>query len=57
MPLVLSQKDHGLPVLDEVAAVFKKELILTAAEIDAQKKDVLNHIARELSWRSTTYQA
>jgi glycerol-3-phosphate dehydrogenase len=50
VPLILSRADHGLPFLDEVAAVFKKELILTTAEIEAQKKDLTNHINRELAW-------
>lgn len=53
VPLILSRVDHGLPFLDEVAAVFKKELILTTAEIEAQKKDLTNHISRELAWHNS----
>ena len=51
VPLMLAQRDHGVGLLEEIAAVFKKELILTNAEIDQQKEDFKKHIARVLNWR------
>ena len=51
VPLMLSYKDHGLSLVDKIAAVFKKELILTAAEIENQKADLNNYITHELDWR------
>ena len=49
-PLMLSQRDHGISLMDEVAQIFKRELILTNAEVEAQKIELLNYIKKELNW-------
>ena len=51
VPLMLAQRDHGLSLIDEIASVFKKELILTNAEVELQKEEFRKHISRELAWR------
>jgi len=53
VPLILAYKDHGLSFVDEIAQVFKKELILTATEIEKQKTDLMNYIQRELAWKNS----
>jgi glycerol-3-phosphate dehydrogenase len=50
-PLMLAYRDHGLDIINEIAAVFKKELILTNTEIEQQKIDLLNYINQELAWQ------
>lgn len=52
-PLMLAYRDHGLAIINEIAAVFKKELILTNAEIEQQKIELLNYINHELAWQKT----
>lgn len=51
VPLMLAKSDHGISIINEVASVFKKELILTNAEIEAQKNQVINYIEQEYAWR------
>jgi glycerol-3-phosphate dehydrogenase len=51
VPLMLAYEDHGLQFLEEISQVFKKELILTTAEIEKQKQDLLSYIEHELSWK------
>jgi glycerol-3-phosphate dehydrogenase len=52
VPLILSESDHGLKYLDDVAFVFQQELSLTEAEIAKQKSDLMSYIDSEMSWRS-----
>jgi glycerol-3-phosphate dehydrogenase len=52
VPLMLAQRDHGLLLIDDIAAVFKKELILTNAEVEKQKEDYRKFVANELAWRA-----
>ena len=48
--LFLSHKDHGVSLLNEIAAVFQKEYGLSANEIETQKTELLDYIKKELSW-------
>lgn len=52
VPLFLSQKNHGLEFLDQVADIFKSELNLSDQDIEKQKQDLKNYIAAELKWKS-----
>ncbi len=52
-PLMLAYKDHGISYLEEIAQVFKKELILTTNEIEKQKSDLTNYIQSELAWKTS----
>jgi glycerol-3-phosphate dehydrogenase len=51
VPLMLAYEDHGLQFLEEISVIFKKELILTGAEIEKQKQDLLAYIQSELAWK------
>lgn len=53
VPLILAYQDHGIEFLEEIAQVFKKELILTTNEIEKQKTDLKNYIQSELSWKES----
>lgn len=53
VPLVLSEKNHGLEFLDTIAEVFKSELSLSSVEIEKQKLDLIHYIDAELSWRNS----
>jgi glycerol-3-phosphate dehydrogenase len=53
VPLFLSQKDHGVSLLNEIAVVFQKEYGLTTNEVEAQKNELLTYIKKELSWMSS----
>lgn len=52
-PLMLAYKDHGISFLEDIAMVFKKELILTTNEIEKQKTDLMNYIHSELAWKKS----
>ena len=52
VPLFLSQKDHGISLLNEIAVVFQKEYGLSVSEVEAQKTELLDYIKKELSWMS-----
>lgn len=51
--LMLAQQDHGLNLLNEVSAVFKKELSWTADELEFQQMYLKNYIAKELAWKTS----
>lgn len=51
VPLILAYKDHGMSVLDEVAAVFKRELGLSDHDIELQKNNLRAFINKELDWQ------
>lgn len=53
VPLVLSEKNHGLEFLDAIAEVFKSELDLSESEIEKQKLDFIHYLDVELSWRNS----
>ncbi len=53
VPLFLSQKDHGLSLLNEISDVFKKELSLSSDEVEKQKTELYDHIKKELSWMTS----
>ena len=53
VPLVLSESDHGLSKLDDIAKVFQSELQLTDSEIEKQKIDLKNYLETELGWRKS----
>ncbi len=53
VPLFLSQKDHGLSLLNEISEVFQKELKLSATALELQKKELIDHIKSELSWMTS----
>ncbi|MGZ3727229.1 MAG: glycerol-3-phosphate dehydrogenase/oxidase [Pseudobdellovibrio sp.] len=50
-PLILAYQDHGLSIINDIASIFKKELILTNAEIENQKNLVFDFIKNEYRWR------
>lgn len=51
VPLVLAYRDHGLSLLEEIAAVFQQQLQWTEQEARQQKLSLKNYIDDELSWR------
>ena len=53
VPLVLAYEDHGLHLLDAIAAVFQKELSWSNQETENQKLTLINYIDSELSWRKS----
>lgn len=53
VPFVLSEPDHGLSKLDDIAKIFQSELQLTNAEIQKQKIDLKNYLEIELGWRKS----
>ena len=53
VPLMLSEPDHGLQYLEDIAAVFEVELGLNAQQINQQKQNLKNYIDHELSWRKS----
>jgi glycerol-3-phosphate dehydrogenase len=53
VPLVLSEKNHGLEFLDTISEVFKSELGLSLSEIEKQKMDLIHYIDIELGWRTS----
>ena len=52
-PLMLSRKDHGLELLQEISMVFKNELKWSQDELEAQQSYLKNYIEKELSWRKS----
>ena len=53
VPLMLSEVDHGLQHLDDIAAVFEVELGLSTEQINQQKQNLNSYINRELAWRKS----
>lgn len=51
VPLMLSHKDHGLELLEEISDIFKTELKWSQDELEAQQSYLKNYIEKELSWR------
>ncbi len=51
VPLMLAERDHGLSLLHEIAAVFAQELGWTEVQTAEQKKSLTDYIDGELSWR------
>ncbi|MBC7457161.1 MAG: glycerol-3-phosphate dehydrogenase/oxidase [Bdellovibrionaceae bacterium] len=53
VPLFLSQKDHGVSLLNEIAEVFQREYTLPTVEIEKQKNELYDYIKKELSWMTS----
>jgi glycerol-3-phosphate dehydrogenase len=51
VPFILSEADHGISKLNQIAKIFQSEFSLTEAEIEKQKNDLINYIENELDWR------
>lgn len=51
--LVLAENDHGLSYLDQIAEMFKNRLQLSQSEITQQKKDLMDYLDAEFSWRKS----
>lgn len=51
--LMLSHKDHGLELLEEISMIFKNELKWSQDELEAQQSYLKNYIEKELSWRKS----
>lgn len=52
VPLMLSQKDHGLGLIEEISAVFKSELKWSTEQTQQQQQNLKNYINKELDWRN-----
>ena len=50
-PLILSRKDHGQTVFDEIAEVFAGVFGWDTSEIQRQKALLEKHLEHELSWQ------
>lgn len=53
VPLMLSHKDHGLSLLNEISVVFQDELKWSDEELESQRSYLKSYIERELSWRKS----
>lgn len=52
-PLILSEARHGTEFIDGVAQVFQTKLGYSDEEIQQQKEDLLAHIKKEFSWKTS----
>lgn len=51
VPLVLSKPDHGLSLLKEVSAVFRRQLGWSDAELAEEESLLAKYLEREFAWR------
>lgn len=51
VPLFLAEKDHGLSVLEDVAAVFAERLGWSSNQLANEKKSIHDYISKELAWK------
>jgi glycerol-3-phosphate dehydrogenase len=49
--LVLTHRDHGISLFDEIADVFKKQLLVDEKFIIKEYEKIQNHIKLEMSWK------
>lgn len=52
VPLFLADPQHGLPVLDEVSAVFQQMLRWTDAQAQEKREALKDFMNRELAWKN-----
>ncbi len=52
-PLMLAYRDHGLSLLNEISAVFIKELHWSQEDLEFQQANLRNYIEKELAWRKS----
>lgn len=53
VPLMLSHRDHGIELLDEISAIFKNELNWSQEQLASQQSVLTNYIETELAWRKS----